>query len=104
MRKAKVYVNGTEAGTLSEIRLGKEYLFEYGEGYYELEISRTMLVNQRIYLFHEFPPFFEGLLPEGIQLEGLLKTGKIDRNDLFSQLVTVGEDLIGVITVKEVPE
>lgn len=104
MRKAKVYVNGTDAGTLSEISQGKEYLFEYREGYNGLEISRTMLVNQRTYLFHEFPPFFEGLLPEGIQLEGLLKTMKIDRNDLFSQLVTVGEDLIGVITVKEVPE
>ena len=104
MRKAKVFVNGTEAGTLSEISKGKEYLFEYGEGYSGLEISRTMLVKQRTYQFHEFPPFFEGLLPEGIQLEGLLKTRKIDRNDLFSQLVVVGEDLIGVITVKEVME
>ena len=99
-----MYVNGTDAGTLSEISQGKEYLFEYREGYTGLEISRTMLVNQSRYQFHEFPPFFEGLLPEGIQLEGLLKTRKIDRNDLFSQLVVVGEDLIGVITVKEVME
>lgn len=104
MRKAKVYASGTQAGILSEISKGKEYTFEYGEGYTGIEISRTMLVNQKTYLFHEFPPFFEGLLPEGIQLEGLLKTRKIDKNDLFSQLVTVGEELIGVITVKEVLE
>lgn len=104
MRKAKVFVNGIEAGILSEISKGKEYLFEYHEGYSGLEISRTILANQRTYRFHEFPPFFEGLLPEGIQLEGLLKIRKIDKNDLFSQLLAVGDDLIGVITVKEAME
>ena len=104
MRKAKVFVNGNEAGNLREIREGQEYLFEYHEGYNGLEISRTMPVNQGIYQFHEFPPFFEGLLPEGIQLEGLLKTRKIDNNDLFSQLMAVGDELIGVITVKEIME
>ncbi len=42
-----------------------------------------------------FPPFFDGLLPEGYQLEGLLKFGKFDRNDLFSQLMAIGEDMVG---------
>ena len=50
----------------------------------------------------EFPPFFDGLLPEGIQLEGLLKLKKIDRNDLFSQLMAVGEDVVGVVTLQEI--
>ena len=104
MRKAKVYVNGTDAGILSEISQGTEYAFEYHEGYAGLEVSRTMLTEQRIFRYDKFPPFFEGLLPEGIQLEGLLKIGKIDNNDLFSQLIAVGEDLIGVVTVKELPE
>lgn len=104
MRKAKIFVNGTEAGILSEISEGKEYLFEYYEGYNGLEISRTMPVNQRAYRFREFPPFFEGLLPEGIQLEGLLKIRKIDKHDFYSQLLAVGDDLIGVITVKEILE
>lgn len=104
MRKAKVFVNGTEAGILSEIKQGTEYVFEYLDGYNGLEVSRTMLLNQKKYSFDKFPPFFEGLLPEGIQLDGLLKIKKIDKNDFFSQLLAVGEDLIGVVTVNEILE
>lgn len=104
MRKAKVFVNETEAGILSEIKQGTEYVFEYLDGYNGLEVSRTMLLNQKKYSFDKFPPFFEGLLPEGFQLEGLLKIKKIDKNDFFSQLLAVGEDLIGVVTVKEILE
>ena len=47
------------------------------------------------------PLFFEGLLPEGIMLEGLLKIGKIDKNDFFAQLIATGNDLVGAVTVKE---
>lgn len=104
MRKAKVFVNGIEAGILSELKLGAEYIFEYKDGYGGLEVSRTMPTSQRKYIFSQFPPFFEGLLPEGTQLEGLLKLNKIDRNDLFSQLIAVGEDVVGVVTVKEMVE
>ncbi len=102
MRKARVYVHGIEAGILSETKQGSEYLFEYPEGYDGPEVSRTMLPSQKRYVFNQFPPFFEGLLPEGIQLEGLLKLNKIDRNDLFSQLMAVGDDVVGAVTVKEI--
>ena len=44
--------------------------------------------------------FFEGLLPEGIMLEGLLRYAKIDKNDYFSQLIQVGHDLVGNVTVE----
>ena len=101
MRKAKVYVKGREAGTLTEVVQGKEYLFEYLEDYKGLEVSRTMPVKGKVYRFNYFPPFFDGLLPEGPQLEGLLKLKKIDKNDFFSQLVAVGNDMIGAVTVKE---
>jgi serine/threonine-protein kinase HipA len=47
-------------------------------------------------------PYFDGLLPEGILLEGLLKQRKIDKYDYFSQLVTVGGDLVGAVTVQEI--
>ena len=104
MRKAKVYVKGIEAGMLTELKQGKEYEFEYLDGYNGLEISRTMPIKERDYKFDTFPPFFDGLLPEGFQLEGLLKIKKIDRYDYFSQLITVGEDMVGVVTVKEVVE
>jgi serine/threonine-protein kinase HipA len=101
MRKAKVYVKGIEAGILSELVQGKDYEFEYLEGYEGLEISRTMPTKQKVYIFKSFPPFFDGLLPEGIQLEGLLKIRKIDRSDYFSQLIAIGEDTVGAVTVKE---
>lgn len=104
MRKAKVFVKGIEAGILSEIRRGSEYNFEYHKGYDGLEVSRTMLSSKKKYTFTKFPPFFEGLLPEGVQLEGLLKLNKIDRSDLFSQLISVGGDVVGAVTVKEIIE
>ena len=102
MRKAKVYVKGVEAGILTELVQGKEYMFEYIEEYKDLEVSRTMPTIKKVYKFNNFPPFFDGLLPEGIQLEGLLKLKKIDRSDYFSQLVAIGEDTVGAVTVKEI--
>jgi serine/threonine-protein kinase HipA len=102
MRKAKVYVKAIEAGVLTEIERGSAYEFEYLDGYEGLAVSLTMPTKQRVYRFNTFPPLFDGLLPEGIQLEGLLKLGKIDRNDYFSQLLAIGEDTVGAITVKEI--
>jgi serine/threonine-protein kinase HipA len=102
MRSAKITVNGKEAGRLTELDFGKRYRFEYLINYSENPVSLTMPIRQRVYEFDSFPPFFDGLLPEGYQLEGLLKFGKIDRNDLFSQLIAVGDDLVGNVTVKEI--
>lgn len=104
MRKAKIFVKGVEAGTLTEVKRDNEYVFEYLDKYEGLPISRTMPSDVRVYKFNKFPPFFDGLLPEGNQLEGLLMIRKIDKNDFFSQLIAVGDDLIGVITVKEILE
>lgn len=104
MRRAKVYVNGIEAGILIEAEKGKEYQFDYLDQYKGLVVSRTMPVKGKSFKFNRFPPFFDGLLPEGIQLEGLLKIKKIDKNDYFSQLMAVGEDMVGVVTVKEITE
>jgi len=104
MRRARILVKGVEAGTLTELIQGKEYVFEYLNDYNGLEVSRTLPTNVKIYKFDKFPPFFEGLLPEGTQLEGLLKIRKIDKRDLLSQIIAVGEDLVGVVTVEEMAE
>jgi len=63
-----------------------------------------MPVNKKEYEFNEFPPFFDGLLPEGVQLEALVRQLKIDKNDYFSQLVCVGKDLVGSVTVEEITQ
>ncbi|AOW09979.1 HipA N-terminal domain-containing protein [Flavobacterium gilvum] len=99
MRKAVIYVHDVRAGELMEEENGG-YVFAYDEEYSLEPVSLTMPVTQRNYSFLTFPPFFEGLLPEGIMLEGLLKINKIDKKDYFSQLVAAGNDLVGAVTVK----
>jgi len=102
MRKAKIYNNGIAAGEFYELEANKSYEFIYYENYAGEPVSLTMPVGHKKFKFDSFPPFFEGLLPEGILLENLLRTAKIDRNDLFSQLMYVGNDLVGSVTVKEI--
>lgn len=104
MRSAKVFINSIEAGILLELEFTKKYRFDYLEGYSGSPVSVTMPTSQRSYVYNSFPPFFDGLLPEGYQLDGLLKYRKIDRNDFFSQLMAVGDDLVGNVNVKEVAQ
>ena len=101
MRRAKVFISQIFAGILTESQKGKSYQFTYDEGYQGEPVSLTMPVENRTFTFDSFPPFFDGLLPEGMQLDALLKIGKIDAKDYFQQLVTVGHDLVGNITVEE---
>ena len=99
MRKAKVYNFGMPAGLLIEDN--DKYFFEYFDDYSGPPISLTMPVKKTQFSFNEFPPFFDGLLPEGNQLDALLRQSKIDKNDLFSQLLIVGNDLVGSVTVEK---
>jgi serine/threonine-protein kinase HipA len=104
MRKASVFVDGYLAGELHEMKRGTHYRFVYKEDYKGPSVSLEMPTIARIYEYDCFPPFFEGLLPEGIMLEGLLRQAKIDRNDLLSQLIAVGGDLVGNVTVEGIDE
>jgi serine/threonine-protein kinase HipA len=101
MKKAKVFNFGNYAGELTEIEKGKKYQFNYSDEYNGSPISLTLPINQREYAFDEFPPFFEGLLPEGIRLDALLRKTKTDRNDFFSILIITGKDLVGSVTVEK---
>ncbi|MGA1825146.1 MAG: HipA N-terminal domain-containing protein [bacterium] len=102
MKRAKVFFQNIPAGILEERILGKEYIFRYFSDYQGPPISLTMPVEKKNFFYSTFPPFFEGVLPEGMQLDGLLRLRKIDKNDLFSQLVAVGSDLVGAVTVEEI--
>jgi len=100
MRKAKVFMHDELAGWLSESTDRAIYKFEYLKEYKGMPISLTMPVKDQSFVYRQFPSFFDGVLPEGIMLEGLLRQLKIDRDDYFSQLLAVGEDLVGAVTVK----
>jgi len=99
MRIARVFAHNVIAGQLIELEPMRSYRFEYVPGYDGAPVSLTMPVSGGSFSFEGFPPFFEGVLPEGIMLESLLRDLKIERNDLFSQLMVTGGDLVGAITV-----
>jgi serine/threonine-protein kinase HipA len=100
MKKARVLVKGEFAGMLIETG-DASYAFEYDSTYQGPAVSLTMPLSKTHYEFDGFPPFFEGLLPEGVMLEALLRRHKIDKNDYFTQLLVVGEDLVGCVQVEE---
>lgn len=99
MREANVSQQGVLAGILRKLDTGG-FEFEYLPGYAGLAISLTLPVRSGVYRFPEFPAFFEGLLPEGPQLEALLRKCKLDQKDYFGQLLQVGNDVVGSVTVQ----
>lgn len=100
MKRAKVCVDDTLAGYLIEIEKGTSYAFHYLDDYSGPSVSLTMPTTQKVYSFNCFPPFFDGFLPEGVMLEGLLRKTKLDSDDLFEQLLCVGGELIGNVTLE----
>jgi serine/threonine-protein kinase HipA len=101
MREALVPVHGRPAAILRERDDRRQYVLTYSDGYVGPPASLALPVCPEPHSFEGFPPFFDGLLPEGAQLEALLRAAKLDRHDLLGQLLTVGRDLVGAIT--EVP-
>jgi len=101
MTRAEVSMHGIFAGILEEIEAGEKYRFVYLENYKGPPVSLTMPVEKKEFVFDRFPPYFDGLLPEGFLLEGLLKQRKIDKYDYLGQLIAVGNDLVGAVTVQE---
>lgn len=100
MRRAEVLVHGSLAGHLEQTA-DAGWQFAYVDAYDGPPVSLTMPVQAEPYRFDTFPPFFDGLLPEGMMLEGLLRAAKIDRGDYFGQLVAVGADLVGAVEVRD---
>ena len=101
MKKARVLVCGSYAGLLEQLEHG-EYRFMYSAGYEGPPVSLTMPVKKNSFEFDKFPPFFEGLLPEGEMLEALLRKYKLDKKDYFGQLLKVGRDVVGAVSIEEV--
>ncbi len=102
MRQARVKVHGNDAGILKELP-GNHYQFSYHLDYCDAPVSLTMPISARVYSFEKFPPFFEGLLPEGVLLEAILRKNKLDKNDYFGQLLVVGHDVVGAVTIEVLP-
>lgn len=100
-RIATILQQGRPAGRLEETGPDR-WRFTYFSEYAGQPVSLTMPVRSEPYAYDCFPPPFEGLLPEGVQLDALLRRHKIDREDSFRQLLAVGADLVGSLTVEPV--
>lgn len=98
-RSADVFVGNRLAGRLFELP-GAKYRFDYVAGYDGPPVSLTMPVRPEPFEYDRFPAFFDGLLPEGWQLEALLRSAKLDRRDTMGQLLAVGADTVGAVTVR----
>lgn len=96
---AQVRLHGRPAGLLSREESGEGWCFEYLAEYDGPPLSVTLPVSRRLFTWDSFPPFFEGLLPEGVNRESLLRANDLEETDLFGMLLAAGEDTVGAITV-----
>jgi serine/threonine-protein kinase HipA len=104
MKKALVYNFGVQCGILEEVTPKRKYIFRYNEGYKGNPVSLTMPVTDAEYCYDEFPPFFDGLLPEGFNLDAMCRSLKIDKEDAFGQLLASGRDVVGSVSVEPYDE
>ena len=106
MDRCRIYVGDRLAGHLT--RSGRRYLFAYLPDYDGPPVFLGWDLRQPRREWEDFPPAFEGLLPEGVLLDQLLAKHKLDKGDPWGQLIAVGLDLTGFVSVipedsKEVP-
>ena len=102
MKLARIYQQNQLAGLL-EARDDGTYRFTYDAAFHGEPVSLTMPISQQVWEFPRFPAPFEGLLPEGVQLDALLRLRKLDQNDLFGQLLAVGRDVVGSLRIVLAP-
>lgn len=108
MKQARVYYNGTFAGTLEKIN-AELYRFVYDDEYLtnsnSKSISLTLPKSRKIHESNILFPFFFGLLTEGTNKTFQCRKLKIDEEDHFTRLIkTATHDTIGPVTIKEVTE
>jgi serine/threonine-protein kinase HipA len=101
VKSARIFQQDKLAGIL-EARDDGSYRFTYELGYRGEPVSLTMPTSQSVWEFPNFPAPFEGLLPEGVLLDALLRIRKLDKQDLFGQLLAVGHDVVGSLRIEAV--
>lgn len=106
MRKCNVYVNGIEAGILTENENPREYIFRYRKDYLESNlpaISLSMPLRNEEYRSRILFPYFFNLLSEGENRAIQSSLHHIDEEDDFGILLaTARYDTVGAVTVKPI--
>ncbi len=106
-RRAQVLHNGQKAAVLEQTNRG--YWFAYHAEYLAdpgaRAVSLTLPLRREPYESAELFPFFTGLLAEGTLKEMQCRLYKIDPHDDYSRLLkTTSDDVIGAVTLEELPE
>ena len=107
-RQARVLQNGLLAGILEQLAEGG-FRFVYDPAYLAepsaKAVSLTLPLRREPFVSPELFPFFVGLLAEGNLKEMQCRLYKIDPDDDFTRLLkTTRDDVIGAVTVEELPE
>lgn len=107
-RQARVLQNGRMAGILKQLSEGG-YRFVYDPVYLTAPsaraVSLTLPLRREPFASSELFPFFAGLLAEGNLKDMQCRLYKIDSDDDFTRLLkTTRDDVIGAVTVEELPE
>jgi serine/threonine-protein kinase HipA len=97
MDNLNVFVGSILAGALT--RQSGGYTFTYDSGYAGAPVFIGWALHEPTKSWSDFPPAFDGLLPEGVLLEQLLVKHKLDRSDKWGQLAAVGQDLTGFLSI-----
>jgi len=102
MRQAKIYMHTDRAGTLIEDEEGYHYVYEttYLMKENSEAISLTLPLTAETYFSKVLFPFFDGLIPEGWQLEIVKKNWKLDERDRMGILLVACRDCIGAVSVE----
>lgn len=104
MRQAKVYMEKTLAGLLTENEEG--YSFHYDPTYLKetgaKPVSLTLPLQDAPFLSKTMFPFFDGLIPEGWLLEIAEKNWKLNERDRMGLLMVCCMDCIGAVSIEGV--
>lgn len=92
-----IFVGEMLAGKL--MREGDHFTFEYDSNYQGPPVFLGWDRAQPRREWNSFPAAFDSLLPEGVLLDQLLIKHKLDRGDKWGQLMAVGLDLTGFVSV-----
>ncbi len=98
-RQAQVYFEKELAGTLEETDEG--YRFSYLANYQGPAVSLTLPLRQEAYESKILFPFFDNLIPEGWLLHLVESNWKVNPRDRMGLLLSLCEDTIGAISIKE---
>ena len=102
MTRAKVYINDTLCGLLTEDHEG--YHFQYTAEYVVsggTPLAPTMPLQAEEYVKEFMFPVFDGLIPEGWMLDIVDRNWKVNPRDRMRLLLLCCKDCIGNISVRE---